>query len=107
MQCVPRKQILTIFGLMVRAIFIQAGKVDIFTALPQLLGTIHPLLPGKTGDCHSSQHRFSFQQLSAGQFTDFPGILAVELELSVLLKTYQCIRVLFFQSIIFGGTVGI
>ena len=96
-----------IFGLMVHAIFIQAGKVDIFTALPQLLGTIHPLLPGKPGNQNSSQRRFSFQQLSTGQFTDFPDILAVELELSVLFKTYQCIRVLFFQSIIFGGTVGI
>ena len=61
---------------------------------------MRPLLPGKIGDRHNPQRRFSFQQLSAGQFTDFPGILAVELELSVLLKTYQCIRVLFFQRVI-------
>ena len=94
-----------ILGLVVGAVLVQSGKVDVLAALPQLFGTVCPLVAGKTGDRDCAQFRFLFQQLSAYKFADLPGILAVKLKLTALFKTHQRIRVLLLQGVIFGGGI--
>ena len=94
-----------ILGLVVGAVLVQPGKVDVLAALPQLLGTVHPLVTGKAGDRNGAQFRFLFQKFAAQKFADFPGILTVKLKLSVLLKAHQRIRVLFLQGVVLGGGI--
>ena len=83
-----------VLGLVMSAVLVQPGKIDVLTALPQLLGTVCPLVAGKAGDRDGAQFRFLFQQLPTYKFADLPGILAVKLKLPVLLKAHQRIRVL-------------
>ena len=83
-----------ILGLVVGAILVQPGKVDVLAALPQLFGTVCPLVAGKADDRDGAQCCFFFQKFAAQKFADLPGILAVKLKLPVLLKAYQRIRVL-------------
>ena len=94
-----------ILGLVMGAVLIQPGKVDVLAALPQLLGTVHQLVTGKAGDRNGAQFRFLFQKFAAQKFADLPGILTVKLKLSVLLKAHQRIRVLFLQGVVFGGGI--
>ena len=94
-----------ILGLVVGAILVQPGKVDVLAALPQLFGTVCPLVAGKADDRDGAQCCFFFQKFAAQKFADFPGILAVELKLSVLLKAHQRIRVLLLQGIVPGGGI--
>ena len=70
-----------------------------------MFGTVCPLVAGKADDRDGSQCRFLFQKLSAQKFADLPGILAVKLKLSVLLKAYQRIRVLLLQGVVLGGGI--
>ena len=94
-----------ILGLVMCAVLIQPGKIDVLAALPQLFGTVCPLVAGKADDRDGSQCRFLFQKLSAQKFANLPGILAVKLKLSVLLKAYQRIRVLLLQGVVLGGGI--
>ena len=94
-----------VLRLVVGAVLVQPGKIDVLAALPQLFGTVCPLVAGKADDRDGSQCRFLFQKLSAQKFADLPGILTVELIVSVLLKAYQRIRVLFLQSVVLGGGI--
>ena len=94
-----------ILGLVMGAVLIQPGKVDGLAALPQLFGTVCPLVAGKADDRDGSQCRFLFQKLSAQKFADPPGILAVKLKPTALGKTYQRIRVLFLQGVVLGGGI--
>ena len=70
-----------------------------------MFGTVHPLVTGKAGDRDGAQCCFFFQKFAAQKFADLPGILTVELIVSVLLKAYQRIRVLFLQSVVLGGGI--
>ena len=94
-----------ILGLVVGAVLVQPGKIDVLAALPQLFGTVRPLVTGKASDRDGAQFRFLFQQLSPYEFADLPGILAVKLKLSVLFKAHQRIRVLLLQSVVLGGSI--
>ena len=89
-----------ILGLVVGAVLVQPGKIDVLAALPQLLGTVHPLVAGEAGDRNDAQCCFFFQK-----FADLPGILTVKLKLSVLLKAHQRIRVLLLQGVVLGGGI--
>ena len=92
-----------ILGLVMSAVLIQPGKINVLAALPQLLGTVRPLVAGEAGDRDGAQCRFLFQQLSTHKLADLPGILAVKLKLSVLLKAHQSVRVLLFQVVVLCG----
>ena len=92
-----------VLGLVVGTVLIQPGKIDVLAALPQLLGTVRPLVAGEAGDRDYAQRRFLFQQLSAYKLADLPGVLAVKLKLSVLLKAHQSVRVLLFQGVVLCG----
>ena len=70
-----------------------------------MFGTVHPLVTGKAGDRDGAQCCFFFQKFAAQKFADLPGILTVELIVSVLLKAYQRIRVLFLQGVVLGGGI--
>ena len=94
-----------ILGLVVGAVLVQPGKIDVFAALPQLFGAVRPLVSGKAGDRDGAQCCFFFQKFAAQKFADLPGILTVELIVSVLLKAYQRIRVLFLQGVVLGGGI--
>ena len=94
-----------VLGLVMGAVLVQPGKIDVLAALPQLLGTVRPLVAGKASDRDCAQFRFLFQQLSTYEFADLPGILAVKLKLSILLKAYQRIRVLLLQGVVLGGGI--
>ena len=94
-----------ILGLVMGAVLVQPGKVDVLATLPQLLGTVHPLVAGKAGDRNGAQCCFFFQKFAAQKFADLPGILAVKLKLSVLFKAHQRIRVLFLQGVVLGGGI--
>ena len=50
-----------ILGLVVGAVLVQPGKIDVLAALPQLLGTVCPLVGGETSDRNGAQFRFLFQ----------------------------------------------
>ena len=104
----PQRQIIfpaQILGLVMSAVLVQPGKIDVLAALPQLLGTVRPLVAGEAGDRDYAQHRFLFQQLSSYKLADLPGILAVKLKLSVLLKAHQSVRVLLLQGVVLGGGI--
>ena len=77
-----------ILGLMVGAVLVQPGKVDVLTALPQLFGTVRPLVAGKADDRDGAQCGFLFQKFAAQKFTDFLRVICVKLKLPVLLKAY-------------------
>ena len=94
-----------ILGLVVGAVLVQPGKIDVLAALPQLLGTVHPLVAGEAGDRDGAQFRFLFQKFAAQKFADLPGILTVKLKLSVLLKAHQRIRVLLLQGVVLGDGI--
>ena len=94
-----------ILGLVVGAILVQPGKIDVLAALPQLLGTVRPLVAGKADDRDGAQCCFSFQKFAAQKFTDFLRVICVKLKLSVLLKAHQRIRVLLLQGIVLGGGI--
>ena len=94
-----------VLGLVMGAVLVQPGKIDVLTTLPQLLGTVRPLVSGEAGDRDGAQCSFLFQQFAAHKFADLPGILAVKLKLPVLLKTHQRIRVLLLQGIVLGGGI--
>ena len=94
-----------VLRLVVGAVLVQPGKIDVLAALPQLFGTVCPLVAGEAGDRDGAQFRFLFQQFAAQKFADFLGILAVKLKLSVLLKAYQRIRVLLLQGVVLGGGI--
>jgi len=70
-----------------------------------LFGTVHPLVTGKAGDRDGAQCCFFFQKFAAQKFADLPGILTVELIVSVLLKAHQRIRVLLLQGVVLGGGI--
>ena len=91
-----------ILGLVMGAVLIQPGKIDGLAALPQLFGTVCPLVAGKADDRDGAQCCFFFQKFAAQKFADLPSILAVKLKLPVLLKAYQRIRVLFLQGVVLG-----
>ena len=59
-----------VLGLVVGTVLIQPGKIDVLAALPQLLGTVRPLVAGEAGDRDYAQRRFLFQQLSAYKLAD-------------------------------------
>ena len=104
----PQRQIVLpaqILGLVVGTVLVQPGKVDVLAALPQLLGTVHPLVAGKTGDRNGAQFRFLFQKFAAQKFADLPGILAVKLKLTALFKAHQRIRVLLLQGVVLSGGI--
>ena len=94
-----------ILGLVVGAVLVQSGKVDVLAALPQLLGTVHPLVAGEACDRNDAQCCFFFQKFAAQKFADFLCIICVKLKLPVLLKAYQRIRVLFLQGVVLGGGI--
>ena len=94
-----------ILGLVVGAILVQPGKVDVLAALPQLFGTVCPLVAGKADDRDGAQCCFFFQKFAAQTFTDFLRVICVKLKLSVLLKAHQRIRVLLLQGIVLGGGI--
>ena len=94
-----------ILRLVMSAVLVQPSKVNIFATLPQLLGTVRPLVAREAGDRDGAQFRFLFQQLSTYKFADLPGILAVKLKLTALFKTYQRIRVLLLQGVVLGGGI--
>ena len=81
------------------AVLIQPGKIDGLAALPQLFGTVCPLVAGKADDRDGAQCCFFFQKFAAQKFADLPGILTVELIVSVLLKAYQRIRYCSFRAL--------
>ena len=91
-----------ILGLVMGAVLIQPGKIDGLAALPQLFGTVCPLVAGKADDRDGAQCCFFLQKFAAQKFADLPSILAVKLKLPVLLKAYQRIRVLFLQGVVLG-----
>ena len=91
-----------ILGLVMGAVLIQPSKIDGLAALPQLFGTVHPLVAGKAGDRNGAQCCFFFQKFAAQKFADFLCIICVKLKLPVLLKAYQRIRVLFLQGVVLG-----
>ena len=62
-----------VLGLVVGAVLVQPGKIDVLAALPQLFGTVRPLVAGEAGDRDGAQRRFLFQQLSAYKLADLPG----------------------------------
>ena len=94
-----------LLGLVMGAVLIQPGKINVLAALPQLLGTVHPLVTGKAGDRDGAQCCFFFQKFAAQKFSDFLCIICVKLKLPVLLKAYKRIRVLFLQSVVLGGGI--
>ena len=94
-----------ILGLVVGAILVQPGKIDVLAALPQLLGTVRPLVAGKADDRDGAQCCFFFQKFAAQKFTDFLRVICVKLKLTALFKTHQRIRVLLLQGVILGGSI--
>ena len=94
-----------VLRLVVGAVLVQPGKIDVLAALPQLLGTVCPLVAGKADDRDGAQFRFLFQKFAAQKFADLPGILTVKLKLSVLLKAHQRIRVLLLQGVVLGDGI--
>ena len=94
-----------VLGLVMGAVLVQPGKIDVLTTLPQLLGTVRPLVSGEAGDRDGAQCSFFFQQFAAQKFTDFLRVICVKLKLSVLLKAHQRIRVLLLQGIVLGGGI--
>ena len=94
-----------ILGLVVGAVLVQPGKIDVLAALPQLLGTVHPLVAGEAGDRNDAQCCFFFQKFAAQKFADFLCIICVKLKLPVLLKAYQRIRVPFLQGVVLSGGI--
>jgi len=94
-----------ILGLVVGAVLVQPGKIDVLAALPQLLGTVHPLVAGEAGDRNDAQCCFFFQKFAAQKFTDFLRVICVKLKLPALFKTHQRIRVLLLQGVILGGDI--
>ena len=105
--CTQRQIILPaqVLRLVVGAVLVQPGKVDVLAALPQLLGTVHPLVAGEAGDRNGAQCCFFFQKFAAQKFADFLGILAVKLKLSVLFKAHQRIRVLLLHGVVLSGGI--
>ena len=94
-----------ILGLVMSAVLIQPSKINVLAALPQLLGTVHPLVAGEAGDMDGAQFRFLFQKFAAQKFADFLCIICVKLKLPVLLKAYQRIRVLLLQGVVLGDGI--
>lgn len=94
-----------ILGLVMGAILVQPSKIDVLATLPQLFGTVRPLVAREAGDRDGTQCRFFFQKFAAQKFTDFLRVICVKLKLSVLLKAHQRIRVLLLQGIVLGGGI--
>ena len=83
-----------ILGLVVGAILVQPGKVDVLAALPQLFGTVCPLVAGKADDWDGAQCCFSRKQSTVESFCDLGSIFSIEHKIAASFKSNQSIRVL-------------